>query len=75
MLYAPEIIVFTGSFADGGGSLPGSTRSAGSSSLLVRRREGIDMMPKLAVSKLDNQAGLIGGAYVALKSGKFPQTL
>ena len=64
VLYCPEIIVFTGSFA-AAASLFVSQTHRHLERLLARRRVGIDLMPKLAVSSLDNQAGLIGGAYVA----------
>jgi predicted NBD/HSP70 family sugar kinase len=65
VLYSPEIVVFTGSFADAADLFIDKTR-ARLETLLERRRAGIDLMPKLAVSSLDNDAGLIGGARVAL---------
>ena len=64
VLYAPEIVVFTGSFANTSDLFIDSTRSH-LERLLVRRRVGVDFMPKLAVSKLENSAGLIGAAHVA----------
>ncbi|MGK5089735.1 ROK family protein [Bdellovibrionota bacterium FG-2] len=65
VLYAPEIVVFTGSFAETADLFLEKTQ-INLQSLLQRRREGIDFMPQLVVSSLNNQAGLIGGAYVAL---------
>lgn len=65
VIYAPEIVVFTGSFANTSDLFLKKTREH-LERLLVRRRKGVDMMPKLALSKLDNRAGLIGGAYVAM---------
>jgi glucokinase len=66
VLFAPEIVVFTGSFADAADLFIKQTQIH-LNRLLERRRVGVDLMPKLAVSGLDNQAGLIGAAYVALK--------
>jgi glucokinase len=65
VLYCPEIVVFTGSFAESAPLFIEETRRH-LERLLVRRRVGTDLMPKLAVSSLHNQAGLVGGAYVAL---------
>lgn len=65
-IYAPEVIVLTGSFAQASDLFLASTRTH-LKKLLARRRSGVDLMPKLALSKLDNRAGLIGGAWVALR--------
>jgi glucokinase len=67
VIYAPEIVVFTGSFAESCDLFMPSTKRH-LERLLTRRRIGVDLMPKLAVSKLANQAGLIGGAFVAFHS-------
>ena len=64
VIYAPEIIVFTGSFANTADLFLQSTQNH-LERYLLRRRVGIDLMPKLTTSALDNNAGLIGGAYVA----------
>ena len=64
VIYCPEIVVFTGSFAQTSDLFLSTTRKR-LEVLLARRRVGIDLMPKLAVSSLHNEAGLIGGAYVA----------
>lgn len=64
VLYCPEIVVFTGSFAESAPLFMDQTRRH-LEQLLARRRVGTDLLPKLAVSSLDNQAGIIGGAYVA----------
>jgi glucokinase len=66
VLYAPEIAVFTGSFAESSDLFLDSTRRH-LAHLLARRRVGVDLLPKLALSSLENRAGLIGGAYVALQ--------
>lgn len=64
VIYCPEIVVFTGSFAAASDLFLKSTRGH-LEQMLERRRVGTDLMPKLAVSSLDNQAGLVGAAYVA----------
>ena len=64
--YSPEIVVFAGSFAEAAHLfIPSTIRHL--KVLLKRRRVGVDLLPKLAVSSLDNKAGLLGGAYVALQ--------
>lgn len=63
-LYCPEIVVFTGSFADAAPLFIEKTRK-NLEKRLERRRVGVDLLPKLAVSSLDNKAGVLGGAYVA----------
>jgi glucokinase len=68
-IYAPEIILFTGSFAESADLFLDETRDH-LERMLKRRRVGMDLMPKLAVSKLGNNAGLIGGAFVAIRHGK-----
>jgi glucokinase len=65
MMFAPEVVVFTGSFAEAADLFLDSTKRQ-LEHLLVRRRTGVDMLPRLVISKLQNQAGLVGGAYVAL---------
>jgi glucokinase len=66
-LYSPEIIVFTGSFAAALDLFQEKTQ-VHLNRLLARQRKGIDLMPKLALSTLNNEAGIIGGAYVAFHS-------
>lgn len=67
VLYAPECVVFTGSFADASDLFLKKTQQH-LEKLLERRRIGKDLMPKLMLSSLNNQAGLIGGAYVAMRT-------
>ena len=64
-LYSPELIVFAGSFAAAADLFIPSTRKY-LEVYLARERKGIDLMPKLEVSKLNNSSGIIGGAYIAL---------
>lgn len=66
VIYAPELVVFTGSFADASDLFLDATQRK-LEPLLVRRRDGVDFMPRFAVSTLHNQAGLIGAAYVAMR--------
>lgn len=66
VLYSPEIVVFTGSFAATQDLWIQQTRTH-LERLMVRRRVGVDLMPELAISELDNTAGLLGAAYVAIQ--------
>jgi glucokinase len=69
VIYCPEVIIFAGSFAAASDLfLPQTQKHL--ESLLKRRRKGIDLMPKLEVSNLHNQSGLLGGAYLALKTNR-----
>jgi predicted NBD/HSP70 family sugar kinase len=64
VMFAPEIVIFTGSFAASADLFMDSTKDH-LEKLLARRRIGFDLLPKLKVSKLDNLAGLVGAAKVA----------
>lgn len=65
VLYAPDTVVFTGSFAACADLFLKDTHRQ-LKTLLVRKRVGVDLLPQLKISTLSNRAGLIGGAYVAL---------
>lgn len=64
VLWAPETIIFTGSFAEAADLFIDSTKER-LAELVGRRRVGIDLLPNLTVSTLQNQASVIGAAYVA----------
>jgi len=64
VLYAPEVVVFGGSFASAFEFFADKTRYE-LGRLLQRRRVGVDLFPKLSVSALGNNAGLVGGAKIA----------
>lgn len=66
-IFSPEIFVFTGSFAQASDLFLEETRSE-LSKLIATKCAIIDLMPKLALSTLGNNAGLSGGAFVALQS-------
>lgn len=66
VLYAPEIFVFTGSFAVAAPLFLPRTKKI-LRAMIARRRKGVDLWPEFACSTLANRAGLLGGAYVALK--------
>ncbi len=69
VLYSPKIVVFAGSFSEAAHLfIPRTLEHL--KVLLKRRRVGVDLMPKLAVSALNNKAGLLGGAFVALQAAK-----
>jgi glucokinase len=67
VIYCPEIVVLTGSFANAADLFVPQTKEH-LKRLLKRRRKGSDLLPKIAVSSLQNRAGLLGGAYVAFNS-------
>ena len=67
VIYCPEIVIFTGSFAHASDLFLKQTETE-LERLLIRRRVGVDLMPKLVVSRLKNQASLIGGARVAFNA-------
>ena len=66
VIYCPEVVVFTGSFAAASDLFLKNTEKR-LKILLKRRNEVMNLTPKLYVSSLENQAGLLGGAFVALK--------
>jgi glucokinase len=65
VIYCPEIVLLTGSFADASSLFLPKVKTD-LKQLLSRRRVGVDLFPKVAVSSLNNAAGLLGGAYIAL---------
>lgn len=69
VIYCPEVIIFTGSFAAASDLFLKNTEKR-LKILLKRRNEVMDLMPKLCISSLENQAGMLGGAFVAQESLK-----
>jgi glucokinase len=66
VLFYPETVVFTGSFAAAHDLFLKNTEKK-LAKIFTRRNQSMHIQPKLVISKLENQAGLLGGAYVALK--------
>ncbi|NBU20243.1 ROK family protein [bacterium] len=66
-IYSPELILFSGSFAATHDLFLEKTRGQ-LERLLKRLRLGMDMLPELRLAQLNNEAGLIGGAYIAIHS-------
>ncbi|MBU6375771.1 MAG: ROK family protein [Bdellovibrionales bacterium] len=66
VLYAPKTVVLAGSFANAADLFLEKTRTH-LEELLVRRRHGVDFLPKVVVSSLENRAGVLGGAFVAFQ--------
>ena len=69
VLYAPQMVVLAGSFANASDLFLEKARK-NLEELLTRRRHGVDFMPKLVVSSLENRAGVLGGAYVAFEKAR-----
>lgn len=67
VLYAPRVVVLAGSFAQAADLFLDRARER-LEELLIRRRHGVDFMPRLVVSPLQNRAGVLGGAVVAFRS-------
>jgi glucokinase len=65
VVFCPEVIVLTGSFAAASDLFLPQVRKE-TARLLRGRREGIDLLPEIRLSSLDNRAGLLGGAYIGL---------
>jgi glucokinase len=65
VLYYPEEVIFTGSFA---AALPHFLPATALrlKELLLRRLKTIPLLPKLRVSRLGNRAGVLGSAFLAL---------
>ena len=73
VLYYPEQVIFTGSFAAAHDLfLPATEKRL--KELLRRRLETLPkLQPKLRLSKLGNRAGILGAAYLAIHRGAHPQ--
>lgn len=65
VIFAPQVVILSGSFASASDLfLPSTNKQL--VSLLQRKDQAIDMIPKIKVSKLNNHAGLLGAAYLAM---------
>ncbi len=69
VIYSPEVVVLTGSFAAASDLFLKNTVKR-LDFLLARRNAAMNLSPRIVISKLENQAGLLGGAYVAFHSTK-----
>lgn len=69
VIYAPQKIILTGSFADSADLfLPALKKKL--KETLGTRRSPVDLMPEVCLSSLDNHAGVLGGAYIAFEALK-----
>jgi len=73
VIYCPEVVVLTGSFAAASDLFLTDTKK-NLEALLARRNKAMNLTPKIEISSLENQAGLLGGAYIAVAEalGKTP---
>ncbi len=62
-LYYPEVVVLTGSFAKAADLFLPTTRER--LAPLLAWSQGSNLIPELALSTLENRAGILGGAWVA----------
>lgn len=67
VLFAPEVIVISGGFSHAAELFLDSTRKE-LPKLMRRYREGIDLLPRIKVSRLQNDAGILGAAWVAARA-------
>lgn len=65
VLYYPETVILTGSFANAAPLFLPETKKQ-LRSLLRRRLKTLPLFPEIRVSRLENRAGILGAAYVAL---------
>jgi glucokinase len=66
VLFAPEVVVLSGGFSHASHLFLPETKKV-LPSLLERYREGIDLLPEVKVSNLQNDAGILGAAYIAIQ--------
>lgn len=62
--FAPEVVVLSGGFSHASSLFLPETNKA-LPGLLERYRDGIDLLPEVKVSRLQNDAGILGAAYLA----------
>ena len=67
VLFAPEIVIFSGGFSHSVDLFQSKTESL-LEKLLESRRDGLDFLPKLTVSTMQEDVGLLGAARVAQKA-------
>jgi glucokinase len=65
VLFAPEVVVLSGGFSHASGLFLKETEKV-LPGLMERYRDGIDLVPKVKVSKLQDDAGILGAAYLAM---------
>lgn len=65
VVFAPEVIVLSGGFTK---ASPFFLKAAEEHlpKVMARYREGVDLLPKLKISKLGDSTGVLGAAYVAV---------
>ncbi len=66
VLFAPEVVVISGGFSHAHKLFLEETTQL-LPQLMERYRDGIDLLPKIKVSKLQDEAGILGAAYLALR--------
>lgn len=66
VMFAPEVVVISGGFSHASSLFLEETRRL-LPELMERYRQGIDLLPEIKVSKLQDDAGILGAAYLAQK--------
>lgn len=66
VMFAPEVVVLSGGFSHASHLFLPETQKV-LPGMMERYREGIDLLPEVKVSTLQNDAGILGAAYIALQ--------
>ena len=66
VLFGPEVVIFSGGFSHNFEHFQNKTLQ-NLKVLLRDRRDGLDFLPKICVSQMQDDAGLLGAARVALE--------
>jgi glucokinase len=64
IVFAPEVVVISGGFSHASSLFLEETKAL-LPGLMERYRKGIDLLPEVKVSKLQDDAGILGAAYLA----------
>lgn len=64
VMFAPEVVVLSGGFSHASSLFLNETEKV-LPGMMERYRDGIDLVPKVKVSKLKDDAGILGAAYIA----------
>ncbi len=67
VLFAPEVVVISGGFSHAADLFLPETQAA-LPALMERYREGVDLLPKVKVSRLQNEAGVLGAAFISIRN-------
>lgn len=67
ILFGPEVVVISGGFSHAANLFLDETLAT-LPGLMERYRDGVDLLPKVKVSKLQDEAGILGAAFLASRN-------